>query len=120
MLRSGRVWGNVEREMPMRAFALAGLMAAGMLAGCTGGEGRDQLIETCVAEGEAPETCACIVDAMEDKLSADLFKRTVVAIVREQRDVGTFILSLPDDEKMEFYLAEQEMEKCDLSAVAEE
>ena len=118
MLRSGRVWGNVEREMPMRAFALAGLMAAGMLAGCTGGEGRDQLIETCVAEGEAPETCACIVDAMEAKLSPDLFKRSVVAIAREKRPVGEYILSLSDAEKMQFFEAEQEMEKCSLSEVS--
>lgn len=105
--------------MPMRAVALAGLAATGFLAGCGGGKSsHEQLVGVCVAEGEAPETCACIVAAMESKLSPDLFKRTSVAVVREKRQIGDFILSLPDNEKMEFFHAEQEMEKCNLSAVA--
>jgi len=107
--------------MPMRAVALAGLAATGFLAGCGGGKSsHDQLVDVCVAEGEVPETCACIVTAMESKLSPDLFKRTSVAVVREKRQIGDFILSLPDNEKMEFFHAEQDMEKCNLSAVAED
>ena len=104
----------------MRALGLAGLVAALTLAGCGGGKsGHQQLVDTCVAEGEAPETCVCIVDAMEAKLSPDLFKRTVVAVAREKRNVGDFILSLPDEAKMEFFEAEQEMEKCNLSNAAD-
>ena len=104
----------------MRAVALAGLAVTGALAGCGGKSGHDQLVATCVTEGEAPETCACIVDAMEARLSPDLFKRTVVAVARERRPVGDFILSLPDNEKMEFFHAEQEMETCNLSDVKDE
>ena len=106
----------------MRAIILAGLVAAGTLAGC-GGEaknGHAQLVETCIAEGEVPDTCACIVDAMEARLSPDLFKRTVVAIAREKQPVGTYILSLPDAEKLEFFHAEQDMEACNLSDVKDE
>ena len=109
----------------MRATGLAGLTAAVAaactLSACGGGAGaRERLVETCRAEGEAPETCTCIVDALETHLSPDLFKRTAVAVAREQREIGDFILSLPDTEKMEFYAAEQDMRKCDLSPVAEE
>lgn len=105
----------------MRALGLAGLAAACALSACGGGASpRDQLAGTCRAEGEAPETCDCIVEALETHLSPDLFKRTVVAVVREKREIGAFILSLPDSEKMEFYGAEQEMRKCNLSPVAEE
>ena len=105
----------------MRAITLAGLVAAAALAGCGGtGDSHEQLVQTCVAEGERPETCTCIVDAMEAKLSPDLFKRSAVAIAREKRPVGTYILSLSDTEKMEFFYAEQEMEKCDLSGETDE
>ncbi|MEO1966667.1 hypothetical protein [Hyphomonas sp.] len=105
----------------MRAMTLAGWALAtagvGLLAGCGGmKDGHDQLVRTCITEGEVPETCSCIVDAMEAKLSADLFKRSAVAIAREKRPVGDYILSLSDEEKMEFFEAEQEMEKCELSA----
>lgn len=114
MLRSAI---STVRETPMRAIILAGLAGTGMLAGCGGpSDGHEQLVRTCIAEGEAPETCSCIVDAMETKLSADLFKRSAVAIAREKRPVGEYILSLTDDEKMQFFEAEQEMEKCELSA----
>nr|WP_321440433.1 hypothetical protein [uncultured Hyphomonas sp.] len=105
----------------MRAMTLAGwaLAMAGtsLLAGCDGmKDGHEQLVRTCIAEGEVPETCSCIVNAMEAKLSADLFKRSAVAIAREKRPVGEYILSLTDEEKMQFFEAEQEMEKCELSA----
>lgn len=104
-------------HLGLRAALLAGLVATGALTGCGGGQpdGHKQLADACVAEGEVPETCECIVNAMESKLSPDLFKRTVVAVAREKRNVGDFILSLPDDEKMEFFHAEQEMEKCNLT-----
>jgi len=99
-----------------RAGALAGLALATALAGCGASkDSHDQLVDTCVAEGEVPETCACIVDAMQAKLSPDLFKRSAVAISREKRPVGDYILSLSDSEKMQFFDAEQEMEKCELS-----
>ena len=106
------------RSTALAACLGAGLVAAGILSGCdlVGPSGHDQLVETCKAQGEAPDTCDCIVDAMEAKLSSDLFKRTVVAVVREKRPVGEFILSLPDDEKMEFFHAEQAMESCNLTA----
>lgn len=109
-------------QLGLRAALLAGLAAASALTGCGGGEpdGHKQLVETCMAEGEVPETCECIVGAMESKLSPDLFKRTVVAVAREKRKVGDFILSLPDDEKMEFFHAEQEMEKCNLTDSGDE
>jgi hypothetical protein len=100
----------------MRAMTLAGLVFAGALAGCGGSkDSHELLVRTCIAEGEVPETCSCIVDAMETKLSADLFKRSAVAIAREKRPVGEYILSLSDEEKMQFFEAEQEMEKCELS-----
>ena len=101
----------------MRAIGLAGLAAACLLAGCGGKTNHQRLVETCVADGEAPETCACIVDAMEAKLSPDLFKRTAVAVAREKREVEDFIDALPADEKMEFLGAAMEMGKCQLSAV---
>lgn len=101
----------------MRTIMLAGLAFAAALTGCGGSrDSHDQLVETCIAEGEVPETCECIVDAMQAKLSPDLFKRSAVAISREKRPVGEYILSLTDDEKMQFFDAEQEMEKCELSA----
>lgn len=100
----------------MRTIMLAGLAMAAALTGCSGTrDSHDQLVDTCIAEGEVPETCACIVDAMQAKLSGDLFKRSAVAISREKRPVGEYILSLTDAEKMQFYEAEQEMEKCELS-----
>ncbi|MBD3771001.1 MAG: hypothetical protein IE925_12725 [Rhodobacterales bacterium] len=107
----------------MRAITLAGLALAStlasLLAGCgEAGNGHALLVQTCEAEGERPETCTCIVDAMEAKLSPDLFKRSVVAIAREKRPVGEYILSLSDAEKMQFFEAEQEMEKCSLSEVS--
>jgi hypothetical protein len=106
----------------MRAIILAGLVAAGTLTGCGGKvkDGHAQLVDTCIAEGEVPDTCACIVDAMEARLSPDLFKRSVVAIAREKQPVGTYILSLSDAEKLEFFHAEQDMEACNLSDVADE
>ena len=110
----------------MRAIGPSGLagaiLAAAVLSACgfAGKSGHEQLAEACTAAGEVPETCTCIVDAMEAELSPDLFKRTVVAIVREKRKVGDFILSLPDDEKMEFFRADQKMEACDLSDVPDE
>lgn len=103
-------------RMITRAGTLAGLALATALAGCGGAkDSRDQLVDTCIAEGEVPETCACIVDTMEAKLSPDLFKRSAVAISREKRPVGEYILSLSDSEKMQFFDAEQAMEKCELS-----
>jgi hypothetical protein len=56
----------------------------------------------------------------QSELSADLFKRSAVAIAREKRPVGEYILSLTDEEKMQFFDAEQEMEKCELSAAEAE
>lgn len=101
----------------MRTIMLAGLAFAAALTGCGGPkDSHDQLVDTCIAEGEVPETCACIVDAMQSELSPDLFKRSAVAISREKRPVGEYILSLSDEEKMQFFDAEQEMGKCELSA----
>ncbi|WP_273417613.1 hypothetical protein [Hyphomonas adhaerens] len=118
MLRSALI---PVRETPMRTITLAGLAFAAALTGCGGSkDSHDQLVDTCIAEGEAPETCACIVDAMEAKLSPDLFKRSAVAISREKRPVGEYILSLSDDEKMQFFDAEQEMETCELSVTEDE
>ncbi|MEZ6001354.1 hypothetical protein [Hyphomonas sp.] len=100
----------------MRTMMIAGLAFAAALTGCGGSKNsHDQLVDTCIAEGEVPETCVCIVDAMQAKLSPDLFKRAAVAISREKRPVGEYILSLTDSEKMQFFDAEQEMEKCELS-----
>lgn len=97
---------------------MTSLVAIGLLAACSqAGSGRDQLVGACVAEGESPEACDCIVDAMEAKLSPDLYKRTVVAVAREKRDIESFIDSLPDDEKMEYFGAALEMGKCKLAEV---
>ncbi|MCA8902715.1 MAG: hypothetical protein KDA53_15860 [Hyphomonas sp.] len=92
------------------------LVALGLLAGCGGaGSGRDQLVGDCVDKGESPAACECIVDALEAKLSPDLYKRTIVAVAREKRNIESFIDSLPDDEKMEYFGAALEMGKCKLA-----
>ncbi|MEZ5998882.1 MAG: hypothetical protein R3B98_09335 [Hyphomonas sp.] len=105
----------------MRILAAAGCIALLVVSACGKAKtGHDQLVDTCVEKGEAPGTCSCIVDAMEAKLSPDLFKRSVVAVAREKRDVEAFIESLPDDEKMQYLGAAVEMGKCKLAAVAPE
>ncbi|MEZ5945976.1 MAG: hypothetical protein R3C13_08040 [Hyphomonas sp.] len=105
----------------MRFLAAAGLLTLGLLAGCSQAQsGKQQLAEACVDKGEEPGTCSCIVDALEAKLSPNLFKRTVVAVVREKRDVEAFVVSLPDDEKMQYFGAAIEMGKCELAAAAPE
>ncbi len=91
-----------------------------LLAGCDQGGGKKALVKTCVADGESPAACACIADAMEAKLSPDLFKRTVAAVAREKREVDGFISSLPDEDKMEFLKVMPAMLTCDLSAPQDE
>ncbi|HPE47777.1 MAG TPA: hypothetical protein PLR76_05245 [Hyphomonas sp.] len=100
----------------MRFLAAAGFLALSVLAGCGQAKsGHQQLVDACTEKGEEPATCSCIVSAMEAKLNPDLFKRTVVAVVREKRDVEAFVSSLPDSEKMEYLGAAVEMGKCKLA-----
>ncbi|MDX1291291.1 MAG: hypothetical protein R3265_00660 [Hyphomonas sp.] len=98
----------------MRVLILSGLSMA-MLAGCSQKSNREMLTEACIADGEAPETCDCITAAMEDKLSADLFRRTAVAVGREKRDVEDFLESLTMDEQLEFASSLSAMITCEFA-----
>ncbi|MEE2922866.1 hypothetical protein [Hyphomonas sp.] len=98
----------------MRVLILSGLSMA-LLSACGQKSDRDVLTEACIAEGEGPQTCACITQAMEDSLSPRLFQRTAAAVGREQRDVEDFVESLSMGEKLEFASALTAMVSCDLT-----
>lgn len=103
----------------MRILLLTGMSLA-LLAACSQKADRDQLAETCIADGESPESCECIADAMEANLSSGLMKRTAAAIGREKRDVEEFVASLTVAEQMEFAGALSGMVMCEFSAAEEE
>ena len=91
----------------MRVLILSGLSMA-LLTACGQKSDRDVLTEACIAEGEGPQTCACITQAMEDSLSPRLFQRTAAA-------VEDFVESLSMGEKLEFASALTAMVSCDLT-----
>ena len=99
---------------------ITALVLAGAVAGCSQQSDRETLTQACVADGEKEETCACITDAMEEKLSPDLFKRTAAAVAREQQDIGDFVSSLPQEQQLEFATVLTDIFSCSLSAPAEE
>ena len=98
----------------MRVLILTGLCLA-MLAACSQKSDREMLTEACIADGEGPETCACITGAMEEKLSPDLFRRTAAAIGREKRDVEDFVESLSMNDQLEFAASLSAMISCELT-----
>ena len=98
----------------MRVLTLSCLCLA-MLAACSQKSDRELLTEACIADGEAPETCACISGVMEEKLSPDLYRRTAAAIGRQRRDVGDFVESLSMSEQLEFAGTLSAMISCELS-----
>lgn len=103
----------------MRVLILSGL-ALMLLAGCNQKSDRETLTQTCVAEGENPETCSCITGAMEEKLSPDLFKRTASAIGREKRDIESFVSDLTMEEQLQFASVLSAMVSCELTTSQEE
>ena len=100
----------------MRVLILTGLCLA-MLAACSQKSDREMLTEACIADGEGPETCACITGAMEEKLSPDLFRRTAAAIGREKRDV---VESLTMADQLEFASSLTAMISCELAVADDE
>ena len=98
----------------MRTLILSGFVMLALV-GCNQKSDRDTLAQTCVANGESPETCDCITGAMEEQLSPDLFRRTAAAVGREKRDIEDFVSELPMSEQLEFASALTGMMSCELS-----
>ena len=90
----------------MRVLILTGLCLA-MLAACSQKSDREMLTEACIADGEGPETCACITGAMEEKLSPD-------------RDVEDFVESLTMADQLEFASSLTAMISCELAVADDE
>ena len=98
----------------MRILALS-LMALVALAACGGQNDHKALVASCTAGGESPAACSCIADAMQARLSPDLYKRTAQAIGREKRDVEAYIVSLPTNEQLEFAGVVNDLFTCKLA-----
>ncbi len=92
-------------------------IAALMLAGCGlgGPSDRQVLVDSCVADGEAEATCACITTAMEKNLSPELFKKTAQAVGRDKKDMMTFVGELTVQEQLSFSSVLGDMFACSLT-----
>ncbi len=101
----------------MMAGALAGVVLTGCGAGLGGPSDRDVLVSSCVADGEAEATCACIADAMKDNLSPELLKKSADAIGRNGQDEMAFLSSLSMPEAMEYAKVTADMLECASNSV---
>jgi hypothetical protein len=95
--------------------AILALAALSVLASCSGNSDNKAIVTACTGDGESPETCSCIADAMEAKLDPDLFKRTAQIIGREKRDVEGFITDLSTEEQLQFAAVVNDMFTCKLA-----
>ena len=70
---------SIVRENLMKKFAL--ILTTGLLLAACGSQTSDKqyLVDKCVSEGEAQETCDCVVTAMENNLDDKTFAKLVDA-----------------------------------------
>ena len=102
-----------------RLFLSLGLIGF-VLSGCgQQSQPRERLKAACVADAQPEATCECLVSALETRLPPELFQRLAVAVGREQREIGDFIRSLPQDDQLELGAALSDMFACTLSPPVE-
>ncbi|MFN3314976.1 MAG: hypothetical protein ACK46Q_16160 [Hyphomonas sp.] len=93
-----------------------GLAALGLAAcGSAGVSDRQALVDSCVARGEAPASCACLADAFETNLPPELFRKTAERVGRQGIGVEVFIRELEVEEMLAFSAAVEDMMACPLS-----
>lgn len=96
----------------------AALMTATMLALVACGQSgpaptdRELLVEACTSEGEAAGVCTCIASALENNLSADLYRKTAYAVGRDRVDMREFVSQLSDEEQRMFSTVLEDLFAC--------
>lgn len=98
----------------MRVFVIAASTLV-ILSGC-GGVGRptdkQALVATCIENGEAEATCACVADALEKNLPPELFKKVAQAAGREKQDMVEYMSGLPVEDLLAFSAVTNDLQLC--------
>ncbi len=109
---------NGAKQMTLKRWEFAAFALVCVTA-CNGSAGDAKaLTSTCTDQGERPETCACVVTAMQSKLPDELFARTADAVGRQKRDVESFVRNLPEADQIAFAIVANDLLACGESGAA--